>query len=279
MQARATDDSLNTGPPATLELSTESTDCPCQLFGNGTPKTVDSGDAAGYELGVRFSASIDGWVTGVRFHKAPANTGVHVGSLWNASGALLAQGTFTGESAAGWQNLEFPAPVPVTAGTAYFASYSTTAGHYSLDADLLRAEYSSPPLTAPASGVSAPNGVYGAVGAFPTSHVAAHSYGVDVVFTDVDTHPPAVVASDPVNGASSVPVTHYPAVVLSEPIEEASLQLSLSTSAGTSVAGSASYDATTRTATFVPDQPLANDTPYHLTVSAADVLGNAMTPT
>ena len=151
-----------------------------------------------------------------------------MGSLWSATGALLAQGTFTDESVAGWQTLEFSAPVAVTAGTAYVASYSTTTGHYSVDEDFLRADYSSPPLTAPASAGSAPNGVFGTIGAFPTSHGRAHSYGVDVVFTDVDTHPPAVVASDPVNGASSVPVTHHPSVVLSEPIAPGSLQLGLS---------------------------------------------------
>ena len=47
-----------------------------------------------------------GVVTGVRFYKSPGNTGAHVGSLWNANGVELATGTFTNESASGWQTAE-----------------------------------------------------------------------------------------------------------------------------------------------------------------------------
>ncbi len=47
--------------------------------------------------------SQNGTVTGIRFYKAAANTGTHVGSLWERSGKLLAQGTFTNETASGWQ--------------------------------------------------------------------------------------------------------------------------------------------------------------------------------
>ena len=39
-------------------------------------------------------------MTGVRFYKSAANIGTHVGSLWTATGDLLASGTFTNESAA-----------------------------------------------------------------------------------------------------------------------------------------------------------------------------------
>ena len=67
--------------------------------------------------GVKFTASVNGVVTGVRFYKAAANTGAHVGSLWSSSGTLLASGTFTNETASGWQTLTFSSPVTVTAGT------------------------------------------------------------------------------------------------------------------------------------------------------------------
>ncbi len=40
-------------------------------------------------------------MTGVRFYKSAANTGTHIGSLWSASGQLLAQATFTNETASG----------------------------------------------------------------------------------------------------------------------------------------------------------------------------------
>ena len=59
------------------------------------PATVDGGDGGAVELGVSFSSSVTGQVTGVRFYKSVLNTGTHVGNLWSASGELLATGTFT----------------------------------------------------------------------------------------------------------------------------------------------------------------------------------------
>ena len=41
--------------------------------------------------------------------------------------------TFTGESAAGWQEAVLPSPVAITAGTLYVVSYHTSAGFYSGD--------------------------------------------------------------------------------------------------------------------------------------------------
>ncbi len=44
---------------------------------------------------------ISGTITGMRFYKASANTGVHVANLWTNAGVLLATATFTGETASG----------------------------------------------------------------------------------------------------------------------------------------------------------------------------------
>ena len=44
------------------------------------------------ELGVKFRADFDGAATGIRFYKAAANTGTHIGSLWTDGGTLLAHG-------------------------------------------------------------------------------------------------------------------------------------------------------------------------------------------
>ncbi len=76
-----------------------------------TPASADSGDSQATELGVKFTANTSGYITGVEFYKSVANTGVHTGSLWNASGQLLATGTFTNETASGWQTLVFSTPV------------------------------------------------------------------------------------------------------------------------------------------------------------------------
>jgi hypothetical protein len=59
--------------------------------GSTTPTVTDYADAQAVELGVQFSSSVNGYVTGVRFYKGVDNTGEHIGSLWTSGGALLAQ--------------------------------------------------------------------------------------------------------------------------------------------------------------------------------------------
>ena len=75
------------------------------------------------ELGVKFKADLNGAITGIRFYKSSNNTGTHVGSLWNSSGALLASATFTNETLSGWEQVSFSTPVTITAGAVYVASY------------------------------------------------------------------------------------------------------------------------------------------------------------
>jgi len=118
-------------------------------------------------------------VTGVRFYKYSDNTGSHTGSLWSSTGTLLASGTFSGESASGWQQLVFTTPVAITAGTTYVVSYHTDAGHYAITSNGLASAVTNPPLTALASG-----GVYayGSANLFPSNSFNASNYWVDPVY-------------------------------------------------------------------------------------------------
>jgi hypothetical protein len=153
------------------------------LFELATPATSNSGDPSSINLGVRFRADSSGQVRGIRFYKDALNTGTHVGSLWNAGGTLLAQATFTSESASGWQSVTFAAPVDVTAGATYVASYLAPAGHYSSTANQFGGgAVDNPPLHAagPSNGVYA----YGAASAFPNSSFNATNYWVDVLYTN-----------------------------------------------------------------------------------------------
>ena len=52
----------------------------------------------------------------------------------------------------GWQELDFSAPVAVTAGTTYVASYFTSAGHYAATQNGLASAVTNGPLTALAGG-------------------------------------------------------------------------------------------------------------------------------
>ncbi len=57
--------------------------CPCTLWPNtATPGNPSDPEGAALELGVKFRASVSGFLTGIRFYKGTLNTGTHVGSLW-----------------------------------------------------------------------------------------------------------------------------------------------------------------------------------------------------
>jgi hypothetical protein len=150
---------------------------------NSTPGTITSNDPSSAELGVKFQTTSPGKVIGVRFYKGPQNTGAHIGNLWTSSGALLATVNFTSETASGWQQANFSAPVTLATGTTYVVSYHTS-GFYSADGNYFANALTSGPLTALSSASSNGNGVYayGSTSVFPTNNYNAANYWVDVAF-------------------------------------------------------------------------------------------------
>jgi hypothetical protein len=145
---------------------------------------VTANDPNAVNLGVKYQASTNGTITGIRFYKGPQNTGTHIGALWSASGTLLRSATFAGETASGWQQVNFSSPVSITANTTYIASYHTNKGEYSYDANYFANSYTNGPLAAPSSASSGGNGVYryGTSNLFPNQTYNANNYWVDVVF-------------------------------------------------------------------------------------------------
>ena len=169
--------------------------CPCNSIWSASslPGTIDAGDTQPYELGVKFRADTDGYILGVRFYKAIANTGTHLGHLWSSSeiGGPLSTATFTSESASGWQQVLFSTPVPVSANTTYIASYFAPAGHYSADASAFSTNgVDAVPLHALASGIDGPNGVYtqGTTSALPVNSYRDSNYWVDAIYATSTTH-------------------------------------------------------------------------------------------
>jgi hypothetical protein len=146
---------------------------------SSVPGNADSGEGLAVEAGVRFTADTNGYITGIRFYKGTANTGTHIANLWSSSGQLLASATFVNETATGWQQVNFSAPVAITAGTTYVASYFAPNGHAAFDNDYFTSAYSSGSLRVPISG-----GVYryGTVTGFPNLSYRNSNYWVDVVF-------------------------------------------------------------------------------------------------
>src|SRR4029079_14926065 len=99
--------------------------CPCTIWNAAAaaPAIPDTGNTSAVELGVKFRADVDGFISGRRFYKSAANRGTHIANLWTANGALVATTTFAGESASGWQQAGFASPLPFAGTTAYTASH------------------------------------------------------------------------------------------------------------------------------------------------------------
>jgi hypothetical protein len=155
--------------------------CPCSIWQDGTPTgSSESSDPNAQTSGLRFQASASGFITGVRFYKTVHDTGTHIGSLWSSTGTLLASGTFTNETATGWQELDFSSPVAVSAGTTYVASYFSSTGYPASTSAGLASPVTNGPLTALAGG-----GVYayGGSNTFPTNVWNNNNYWVDVVYS------------------------------------------------------------------------------------------------
>ena len=281
VRSRAVDDSGNLEAPSSGSLVNVS--CPCSVWGSSvTPGTIDDNDINSIEVGAKFTADVNGSIAGIRFYKAAANTGTHIGSLWTTTGALIASATFTSETASGWQQVTFPTPVAVTAGTTYVASYFAPRGHYSSEATYL---YGQP---APASGAGSTTDskplhvtrstatiggglfTYASSSAFPTSTYNGENYWVDVSF--VPAAPPTAPAQ--VTGVSALARDASATVSWAAPTNGGSAITSYTITP--SIAGvpqpptviTGNPPATTTTVTG-----LANGTAYTFTVAATNGVG------
>ena len=277
IKVRASDDGATLGAVTTVNLTVGAQQCPCTVFGTQTPTTVDSADASAIELGTKFSSSVNATATGVRFYKSSANTGTHTGSLWTSAGQRVATGTFTGESATGWQTLTFATPMQIRAGQTYTASYTTTTGHYSVDAGYFNGKGAGiVPLTAPATGaVAGGNGVYRYGSGYPDGSFNGSNYWVDPVITtdSADNQAPSVVSTKPLASATGAYTDTDVTATFSEGIDPASVVFTVKAGA-TTVPGTVSVD--DKVARFLPTNLLAANTVYTATINATDGFGNAM---
>ncbi len=274
IKSRAVDDSANLEKPAAGV--TVSVNCPCSIWSGLAPTSPDSGDTASLELGVKFTSDKFGTVSGVRFYKSALNTGTHIGSLWTASGTLLASATFSNESASGWQQVSFSAPVQISANTTYVVGYLAPKGHYADDSYYFYTPpatggnvLSSAPLHASPASSASSNGIftYAATPTFPTSTFNAANYWVDPVFS------PAT-APGQVTGVSATPDAGAATVSWSAPSSGGVV----TTYTVTPYIGSTAQKATTVTgsppATAVTISGLTPGTTYTFTVQASNPNGS-----
>ncbi|MGZ2454619.1 hypothetical protein ACVIRO_007436 [Rhizobium ruizarguesonis] len=221
--------------------------------GADTSGVAAANDANSVELGVKFIASASGQITGITYYRSAQDTGTHVGSLWTASGQLLAQATFISETASGWQTVSFTQPINVTAGATYVASYHSN-GFYSATANYFTMDHTSGTLTAPASSVSGGNGVYayGTGSLFPNSSYNASNYWVDVLYQQGSQNAVPVAVND--SGLSTntgTPITIQASVLLANDTDADGDPLVITGVSG-AVNGSVAYNAQAQTVTFTP---------------------------
>ena len=164
------------------------------LWSNTTvPATPNAVDIRAIEVGVKFKSDVNGTIAGIRFFKGSQNAGTHTVSLWTTAGGLLARSSSSGETASGWQQVNFASPVKVVAKTTYIASYHTTSGYYSYNDQYFTSQYDKAPLHALSDASSGGNGLWqtSSTPTFPTQNYRAGNFWVDVVFNS-DTTPPVI---------------------------------------------------------------------------------------
>ena len=241
--------------------------------GSTTPANITATETNANELGMKFRALTNGYITGIRFYKGPANTGTHIGNLWSSGGAQLNTVTFTNESTNGWQHQNFAAPVAIVSNTTYIISYHSPVGGYSFDSGYFSGgSITNSPLIALGNGLDGANAVFkpGATG-FPNQSAAGLNFWVDPVFATSlgpDTNAPLVQSVTPLNGATNVGINTGITVTFSEAMDPASLETSTFLLVGSGITNSAfvSYNPATFTASLQPSNALALNQTYTVTV-------------
>jgi hypothetical protein len=158
------------------------------IWSNSYTPSEDAYSSGSYELGLQFSSSVAGVVTGVRFYKQSWMGGyTHVGHLWSPTGALLASATFTGETSSGWQQVKFSSAVTIQPNTLYTVSFSTGGGYFGISTNYFTyGGVSNGPLQAP-SDTTYGNGVYENAGTHPDIDGGGMNFWVDVAFSPSST--------------------------------------------------------------------------------------------
>ncbi|MBC9734955.1 DUF4082 domain-containing protein [Nocardioides marmotae] len=266
---------------------------PCSIFPDAAPSTArDATDGTPLELGVKFRSDEPGQVRAVRFFKPLAETGSFTGRLYSRTGTLLGWSEPATLSGSGWQVLPLVAPVEVSPGTTYVASYYSASGQFAItnpgSPDSLVDAAVNPPLRGLAAGEDGPNGVfrYGEGGGFPDTAPAnpGPNYWADVLFTnEADTTAPTIASTTPAAGATNVSTTAPVTATFDEPVRASTVTGTTFTLAPTAggPAVAATVSASGATATLVPDRPLATGTAYTATLvggaaGVTDVSGNPL---
>ena len=310
IKSRGYDDSGNTESPGGSEGSSNTinvtitapippTDCPCTIF---TPVQVPgSGDTHlndGFPLtaGIKFKAAFDGFISAIRFYKSVGDNAQNTVQLWTADGNMLGEAMLPLSQAnnTGWTEVSFISPIEITANTVYVATYYSPTGFYSDTDHGLTDSIVRGPLTSLASNDLEGDGIngvfiYGPPRAFPNQGFHDANYWVDVKYIPIsgpDTTLPQIVSVSPPNGSTNISTNTFVSVTFNKNIDSTSvsgLTFILTDPSSSVVTATISYSKSSRTASLVPNEPLAYSTVYTATVKGGltdprikDLAGNAL---
>ncbi|ACK73468.1 Ig domain protein group 1 domain protein [Gloeothece citriformis PCC 7424] len=144
-----------------------------------TPVDGNITDGVSYELGMKFRSASGGQIIGIRYWKAPSETGTHTGKIWSATGTLLASVSFTNETASGWQYQALETPLNIQANTIYVVSVNGNSYYVATNNGLANSI-----INGDLSSVADNNnGVFNFnANSFPTSSWFNSNYFTDIVF-------------------------------------------------------------------------------------------------
>ena len=245
------------------------------LFGTTVPESDDIGPDDPVNVGVRFTATQNGVIAGIRFYKSLANVGPHLGRLWSSDGVMLASVTFSNETASGWQEArlrslsrsrpEQPTSLPIALPPVTWRSPRTTSSSRRAIIRSSRRRVRRPRRTAC---------IRTEDDELPTLSYRDSNFWVDVTFETTTSDAPTVIGVHPVDGAinATAPVE----ATFNVDMDPASVVFRLSRPDGTFVAGTVTYDAARRTARLTPERSLLGSTRYSASISARATSGLTM---
>jgi hypothetical protein len=185
---------------------------------------------------------------------------------------MLAEATFTNETASGWQEVALSSVVAVSAGTTYIVSYHSPS-YFAITSGYFTSAVVNGPLRALANGEDGSNGVYiySASSAFPNNAGNGSNYWADVMFnTSIsDETPPAIT------NVSATPNTDGTATIKWSTDESSNSKVDYGTTANAlNVSTSNGAFATNHTVTL---SGLTNGATYYYRVTSTDASTNSAT--
>lgn len=190
---------IENGIPFSAGMATSGTASIWDDAFTGGTQTVD---ATPTELGLAFTSSAAGAITGIRFYKHGTDAIPFTLSLWEQGNqTALATVNYTSDNTAGWEQVSLGTPVTISAGVNYVASYHTLSPYYYA----FNSGYPFPRVNGP---LTAHGGFYNNVPGYPGTAFAAN-YWVDVVFSS-GTSGSSVFNLTSVTGSSGCAVTGDP---------------------------------------------------------------------